>query len=91
VSLPKQTEKPSLKWFSTNWIYNFESYDSLCIEPLVCQNLLVNDAVLRKKIREVVMLPIEVIKSLTWPVIDFAPSVVMETSLCNETLDFVTK
>jgi hypothetical protein len=31
-----------------------------------------------------------VIKPLTWLVIDFASTVVMETSLCNGTLDFVT-
>jgi hypothetical protein len=49
--------------------------------------------VVRKEIREVVMLSIEgkAIKPVTWPVIDFAPSLVMETSLCNGTLDCMTK
>jgi hypothetical protein len=42
-------------------MYNFKSYDydSPCIESLACQNLLVNDAVVRKEIRKVVMLSIK--------------------------------
>jgi hypothetical protein len=50
-----------VKWFSKNWIYNFKSYahNSLYIESLAYQNLLVNDAVVRKEIREVVILSTE--------------------------------
>jgi hypothetical protein len=53
--------------------------------------LLLNDAVVRKDVREVIMLSTKAIKPLTWPVIDFASAILMETSLYNGTLDFVTK
>jgi hypothetical protein len=48
-----------------------------------------NDAVVRKEIREVVMLSTEGNKIINLTVIDFVPSEVMETSLGNGTLDFV--
>jgi hypothetical protein len=42
--------------------------------------LMVNNAVIRKEIKEIFMLSTEGNKTLTWPLIDFASSVVMETS-----------
>jgi hypothetical protein len=61
-------------------MYNFKScvHDSLCIESLACQNLLVNDAVVRNELGEVVIMFTEGNKTSNLTCNYFASSVVME-------------